>query len=251
MLDLSAAGLSETEAKTYTALISRNAWKPSDLAKNVGETRTNMYKILDKLIDFGLAERFDKDRKLHYRATNPSRLLELAREQRMEREQAEKQLELASQDLMAAYITTHEQPGIRFFQGKEQIKEIFEDILTTAQPVYLVRSHSDVQFYDEEFFNSFRQRRADCGIVTHAITPATAHAKANLAEDAAMNFVRCLIPQDAYTGSVEWNAYGDKLAIISYGKEAIGMIIESPQIAESFRQLTQLMRSSAADSTPK
>jgi hypothetical protein len=34
--------------------------------------------------------------------------------------------------------------------------------------------------------------------------------------------------------------YGDKLAILSYGHEAIGMIIESPQIAEGFRQLLDL-----------
>src|SRR3954466_7788124 len=113
MIDLSAAGLSPTEAKCYTALLDKAEWKPSELAKSVNETRTNCYKILDNLVAAGLAERFDKDKKLHYRATNPSHLLELARTRRMEQEKAEKELELQTNSLLSSYFKIHEQPGIQ------------------------------------------------------------------------------------------------------------------------------------------
>ena len=73
MINLSAAGLNPTEAHVYQVLLSKKEWKPADLAKNVGESRTNMYKILDKLTALELAIKFDKSNKIHYRATNPTR----------------------------------------------------------------------------------------------------------------------------------------------------------------------------------
>jgi sugar-specific transcriptional regulator TrmB len=247
MIDLTAAGLTPTEAKCYTALLDKKEWKPSDLAKSVNETRTNTYKILDNLVALGLAERFDKDKKLHYRATNPSHLLQLARDRRAEQEKAEKELETGANELLASYYKIHEQPGVRHFQGREGIRQIFADMLITGQDVYLVRSPADVAFYDEAFFADFRAKRTARGITTYALTPDVPSATHDKAIDAANKFMRTWIPANAYTGSVEWDIYGDKVALISYGSEAMGMIIESSQIAESFRQMLRLVQSSLAN----
>jgi sugar-specific transcriptional regulator TrmB len=249
MIDLSAAGLSPTEAKCYTALLERKDWKPSDLAKSVNETRTNTYKILDNLVTLGLAERFDKDKKLHYRATNPSSLLQLARDRRTAQEKAEKELESNTEELLASYYKVHEQPGVRFYQGRDGIKQIFEDMLTAGQEIHLVRSPADVAFYDEAFFEDIKQQKKELGIITYALTPDLPTATHNAAADAAYDFVRTWLPADAYTASVEWNIYGNKVALISYGDEAMGMIIESPQIAESFRQILKLL-AGTVKSTP-
>lgn len=251
MDDLSAAGLSATEAKTYKALLARKSWLPSELAKNVQETRTNMYKILDKLTGLGLAERLDEHKKLHYRATNPARLLELARERREAHEHAEKALQLSSEDLMRTYIKANDQAGVRQFQGKEGMKQVFTDMIAAGKPIYLVRSPEDVRFYDEAFFAKFRKERAAAGITTHALTPDLPSANHDPAVDIANKFIRTWLPADAYTASTEWNVYGDKLAIISYGSEATATVIESPAIAESFRQLYKLLRRAYGSPTSK
>ena len=65
MINLSAAGLNETEANVYQTLLSKKLWKPSDLAKSVGETRTNIYKILDRLVELGLASRLKQRNSLN------------------------------------------------------------------------------------------------------------------------------------------------------------------------------------------
>ncbi|MBA3679326.1 hypothetical protein H0W80_04025 [Candidatus Saccharibacteria bacterium] len=44
-------------------------------------------------------------------------------------------------------------------------------------------------------------------------------------------------PIGEYTEPVNWYTYGDKTAIISFGTEVVGTIIESPQIAAAMRQL--------------
>lgn len=250
MINLSAAGLSETEAKCYTALLKKKEWKPSDLAKNVNETRTNTYKILDNLVEIGLAERFDKDKKLHYRAANPARLLEIARERRAAEEKAEKELELGASSLLENYYKIHEQPGVRFFQGKDGIRQIFADMLITGEDIYLVRSPADIEFYDEAFFADFREKRAARGINTHALTPDVPSATHDAAIDAANKFLRTWIPAGSYTGSVEWNVYGNKVALISYGTDAMGMIIESPPVADSFRQVLRLLHAALESNPP-
>lgn len=44
-----------------------------------------------------------------------------------------------------------------------------------------------------------------------------------------------------------YSAYGDKVAIISFGEEATGTILESPQIAQAFQQLWGMARAGAGN----
>jgi sugar-specific transcriptional regulator TrmB len=242
MLNLSAAGLTATEAKCYGVLLEKPAWKPAELAKSVGETRTNCYKILDNLVAVGLAERFDQDKKLHYRATNPGRLLELAYNARQAREMAEKELNVSTENLLATYYQTHERPGIRYFQGEAGLKEIYLDQINTRQPIYIIRPDYNMDIYDFDYMREIRHLARRAGIQRFAITPDRLKAPKNYLEsDPFMLLTRTWMRAGDYTAPVEWVAYGNKLAIMSFGKEAIGMIIESPQVAEAFRQLYKLM----------
>lgn len=235
-------GLTASQAKAYLNLMQFGLLTPPLLANKIKETRSNTYKILERLEELGLATKDKTSSKLAYRATNPIALEALAQEQRNAALEREQQVKQALPKLLSFFYTYSEQPGVRFFQGKEGIQEIFNDMLRTRQTIYLVRSPADVSFYDESFFQQFKRKRAKLGIETHAITPDVASANHDPTIDADNLFIRTWIGADQYDSSVEWNTYGDKLAIISYGEEAIGMIIESPQIAASFRQLFSLLR---------
>lgn len=242
MEDLSAAGLSATEAKTYKALLTRKSWLPSELAKNVQETRTNMYKILDKLTGLGLAERLDEHKKLHYRATNPARLLELARELRAKREQAEQSLEASSHELMRQYVATQEQAAVQFFQGKEEISSIFEEIASSATPVQFMSTVSGIDFYGYDVMHNLRMLAVHNKVKRYALTPDTRLATVDYNDtDKLFHLKRTWLQDNDYTAPVEWGVFDDKLYIISYGSEALGMIIESPQIARAFRQIYALL----------
>jgi sugar-specific transcriptional regulator TrmB len=243
MMDLSAAGLTPTEAKCYTALLERKEWKPAELAKYVNETRTNCYKILDNLVGYELAERFDKAKKLHYRAANPSQLLELARQQRRAREQAEATLELQAQQLLTTYYASQEQPGVQYFQGKEEISHIFDKIAHASEPVVFVHTLAGIDFYGFDAMHKLRMKAVKNNTPRHALTPDDTGAPHNYAEtDKQVLLERTWLQKDDYTAPVEWGAFDDKLYIISYGEEALGLLIESPQIAASFKQLFSLLR---------
>lgn len=243
---LTALGLTASQAKAYIILVQYGTLTPPALAEKIGESRSNTYKILDRLTELKLVKKDPGAIKLTFRADTPLALEELARQQRMEALNKEKQIKQAMPTLMNYFYTYSEQPGVRMFQGKAGIEEIFNDMLRTKQDIYLLRSPADVGFYDETFFAQFRRKRAELGIKTYALTPNISTAVHNDDVDKANKFIRTWLPRDAYTANVEWDIYGNKVALISYGKEAIGLIIESPQIAESFRQMFRLFRSSDA-----
>src|SRR5688572_27750472 len=48
-------GLNPTQAKAYLAIVRHGSLTPPELAKNIGETRTNAYSVLDQLVELGLA----------------------------------------------------------------------------------------------------------------------------------------------------------------------------------------------------
>lgn len=242
MINLSAAGLSETEARCYTALLEQEAWKPAELAKYVNETRTNCYKILDNLVAKKLAERFDRNKKLHYRANNPSQLLELARQERAVREQAESALENNTQALLATYYRTHEQPGVRYFQGEQEIGEIFSEIACANEEAVFVNTTAGIDFYGFDTMHELRMRAVKANVPRRTITPDThLAAKDYKLTDPLVQLKRTWFREGDYTAPVEWGAFDDKLYVISYGQEALGLIIESQQIADSFKQLFAVM----------
>ncbi len=241
-MDLTAAGLSDTEASVYTALLTKPEWKPSELAKATGETRTNMYKILDRLVELQLATRFDLHKKLHYRAESPVRLGTLARERKDEVSLQERQLRGNLHSLLKTYYEQHEQPSVRFFQGKEGIKEVFAEQVRLRQPIQFLKTRADIAFFGFEFMHEVRNLAPKAGIKRKVFYPDAPEVPVNTEEsDREMLLERVWYDMNDYTAPVEWSVYGDKVSIISFGREAIATVIDSPQVAESLRQIFAML----------
>ena len=51
--------------------------------------------------------------------------------------------------------------------------------------------------------------------------------------------------------TLEIDIYGNKVALLSFGKELIGTIIESKQIAEALKQIFDLAKLGAKKTTPQ
>jgi sugar-specific transcriptional regulator TrmB len=242
MVDLSAAGLTQTEAKCYLALLEKPEWKPAELAKYVHESRTNCYKLLDKLVEYGLAERFDKTKKLHYRAANPTQLLVRSRELRAAREASEKELEAETQNLIQEFYKTNEQPGIQYYQGESEIRQIFEAIAQSNEEVVYINTKAGIDFYGFPTMHNLRMLAPLKKVSRRALTPDVPAAPKDYKDkDPLVLLKRTWLKQSDYTTPVEWGAFDNKLYLISYGKEALGLIIESQQIADSFKELFKLL----------
>jgi sugar-specific transcriptional regulator TrmB len=235
-------GLTNVQARTYKTLIEYGTSTAPAIAKRTNESRSNTYKILDRLCELGLASKDNSLTKICYTPSSPAVLEQFIQTQTSQLHGRERKLQAGLPDMLDYFFAHSEQASIRYFQGKTGIQQIFTDMLKTGQTIYLLRSPSDVAFYDEAFFADFRKRRARLGIQTYALTPDVPSAVHDPVIDQQNRFIRTWMPADAYDGSVEWDIYGNKVALISYGQEAMGIIIESPKIADSFKQMFSLLQ---------
>lgn len=242
MINLSAAGLNDTEANVYKTLLSKKEWRPTEIAKIVGESRTNTYKILDDLTKLGLAEKYDKNKKIHYKANHPSRLLELAQERRTKMLESEKVLETNAQNLLSDYIKTHEQPGVQFYTGFDGLKYVYEDQVRDKHPVYFILTPKAITYYGFERMTQLRMLAAEAKIPRYALTPDNTYATNYESSDKANSLFRTWLKDSDYNAAVEWGVYGDKVYLVTFGEEAITMIIDSPMVAESFMQIFKLLK---------
>lgn len=239
---LQEAGLTKAQTDAYAALVKNSPCTPPKLATIINESRTNTYKVLEQLEDLGLVSRDETQKKLRYWANNPSLLIDSIKKKRLAAEESEKRFKDSLPALMDEYFQHSERPGIRFFQGKEGIEGIYEDQLHTAKPIHIVRSWKDRDFFGKGVYSIWRKRPAKHGIPTIMLSPDVPDANNDPELDKKLLFTRTWMDQNEYTAPVEWDIYGDRVSVISFGEEAIGMIIESPQIAESMRQMFAIMQ---------
>lgn len=241
---LTSIGLTETQAKTYSYLLAKGPHTPPQLAAALQESRTNTYNVLERLVELSLVKRYEEKKKYMFQAEPPTALEKLVVEQRKQALQTESKLHASMPALLEQYFHGNEKPGVKFYQGKEQLKNIFKDQILTNETIYIIRSNYEHDAYDFEEMTEIRHASRKAGIKRCAITPDLEKSPRNWKEsDPHMLLERTWMTKNDYTAPVEWNAYGNKVAIISYGDEIIGTIIESPQIAESFRQLYALIDS--------
>lgn len=242
------AGLTKAEATIYIILVKNSPASPPRLADLANESRTNTYKLLDSLETKGLVSRDGTQKKLRYWANNPSNLLDLLKKQRTEVEAVEKRYQDSLPAMIDEYFTYSEQPSIRYFHGIDGIKQIYQDHLATGQPVTYIHSESLIRSFGVDNLHLIRNQYPKKGIHRHLFYPDITpildphESKTPVDEsDRIMLATRTWLDENDLVEPVEWSVYGNKLSIISLGTESIGMIIESPQIAASFKEILDLL----------
>lgn len=239
---LTSLGLSDLQAKTYEHLAKNGAGTAPSTAQALKESRTNTYNVLDKLLDMGLVKRFKQNKKFVFQAEPPTALQKLAEQKRDAALQYERQLHALMPSMLEQYFSGNEKPGVRFFQGKTEVQEAYEEQTEVGKSIYMIRPVFEKDLLDYKYLSSLRHEQRRKGVWRHAITPDQKGAPKNYLEsDPFMLVDRTWIGEDEYTAPVEWAAYGNKLSIYSFGSEAMAMTIDSPQVAEAFRQLFKML----------
>lgn len=242
---LQGIGLTEPQSNAYLALLEAGDHTPADLAQEIGETRTNTYAILAKLEKSGLVMRDASKKTRSYKPSHPVNLEAYVERRRNKILNWEYKLKSIMPGMIKTYFATTEQPEVRFFQGKEALEHIYDDILDTKQDLHLIMTPNQHDYMGDEFLNDFVKARVKKKIFVEALTPDTPGANHNKALDKKMLLNRTFYDPAAFDMPVEINVYGDKVAYLSFGDEVMGTIIHSPQIAQAMRELFNMIRLSA------
>jgi hypothetical protein len=186
--------------------------------------------------------------KFRYAAASPAALEQFVKQQAETIRQKERRLNIELPHLIDYYFEHSERPSIRYYEGAEGLAKINKDQAITGKPIKFIRSLADAEFLGLQGLHRMRNTFPRLGIPRETIIQD--YLPYELPEDnrmpveesdKAMLLTRTWIDREDYSAPVEWTIYGDKLSIVQYGEQAMGMVIESAPIAESFRQLYTLM----------
>ena len=237
---LVATGLTPLQAEAYAQLIEHGQAKPPDLAAALGTTRSNAYKILDKLVELRLATRTEENKKSVYRFSDPMALTQLASDARTKVTAQEEAVRLVMNDLLERYYQKSEQPTVQVVTGRTAVADAYRHQVMPSQPIYFIRSQADIPTMGYETMRDIRVAPARQGQKRYGITPDTHAADARYG-DTRSELTRTWVRREDYTAPVEWSVCGPTLLIVLFGKEPHAITISNPVVADAFRQLWHIL----------
>ncbi len=232
---LAELGLEKTKGSVYVAALGLGQGTAQDIAARAGLVRTTTHEVLQNLVRMGLVSVLMRGRTRLYSAESPEKLKMLLQEK-------ERMVAGVLPELLALVPTKGVKPRVRFYEGVEGVKTVFEDTLTVSNKLLLsILSVQDLyQIPGKEFMDHYVARRVKAGIKLHVVrsegkevgeTWPTSRQEAREVHyaPAGMEF-----PMTIYM-------YDHKVGIIGTQQENFGMIIESEDFYATMKNLFEVM----------
>ncbi len=129
--NLEGFGLAKNEAKLFYSLVVNRSGTVSNLFKDTGIHRRNIYDSLERLIEKGLVFEVFESTENHYEAVHPQKLMEILRER-------EDSLTPAVRELTLLHETEPQTDAAFIYRGREGYKNYMRDMIRIGEPVYFL-----------------------------------------------------------------------------------------------------------------
>ncbi len=244
---LQAVGLDAKQSQLYVAGLQLGTAPASEYAKATGVNRITSYNALEEMVHKGYFTVIRKVRAKWYAPVAPEYL---ALEARKNAESLERMLP----ELRSLQGAKYRKPRVRFFEGWEGVRHVYEDTLTAESELLNFANSAVVRTFWPLYDTEYVDERVRRGIVLRGIAPDDAIGRRVHGEDTNKLREIRLVPAADFDFKNEIKIYDNKVAIISFAKEPqrmFGVIIESKEVAETQRQIFEMAWRYAATSNPK
>jgi len=235
-------GLRERQISIYLALLQMGEAMVQDLSAKTKIKRTTVYSILDTLVQKGLATFIDKGFHRFYYAENPKKVLVYFKDQKENLVNQEKKFSEILPELAGLYNVNATKPKIRFYEGVEGLKQIYEEtLLLKSNEEMLAYGQAELihKILGDEWVENYLVRRHKARIFQRAIVEDSELGREHQKNDKEENRETILVPKEIFPFVNEINIFANKLSIVSF-KEQMGVIIESADVAKTQRAIFEL-----------
>lgn len=237
---LEKSGLTQEQAKIYLFLLSNGLSPAKLISKQTSIGRALTYKVLDQLIELGLAEKRENLGKITmFFPKHPSKIKELAEKEKTAADENISMLTKIIPSLSSNYNLLFGKPNVQFYEGIEGLNLIYNDILEINQNISIISSPTINEDRQEVLHLIKKQieKQVVQNIKTRAITPFSEGQKTStpISEDEKYLITRKIVPAEKLKIPAQIIIYGDKVAITNFKETIISVLIESKYIAETFR----------------
>jgi len=226
-------GLTEKEARVYLSCLELGSSAVSEIARRARINRVTTYDVLEKLMQRGMVNATTQEGTRSYDATDPAAIAADITQRARDFKSILPDLKRLRGDAI--------HPRIRYFEGLEGMKAIYEDTLRAKTEILNYCNSGEVRHYWPSYDEEYVRKRAKKKIFLRGIAPHDKHGISVHEQDKAAHREIRLVPNDQFLFSNEINIYDDKVSIISFKDQPIiGMIIESHAIADTQRAIFKM-----------
>lgn len=238
-------GLTEKESQLYLLGLELGAQSASIFARRAEVNRSSVYGTLQALINKGLMSSFEKNGIFCFESVPPTRLLNYVDTRRSHFDECKREIIDMIPNFEALGSPLSSRPKIRFYEGLIGVKLVMEQTLLSTETLRCYSSlHKWLDNTDlHDFIVQYGKRRvARAKLPLKALVHRYPSTEMYLKDDYSKSlFDFRFIPEGIDIVDNEINIYNDKVAIVSLRPtDYFGVIIESPQIAETQKSIFEL-----------
>ncbi len=240
---LRSIGLGKKEADLYLEMLTVGPQPASVLARKIGLPRSSVQFLAETLVKKGIASKHKHRNITTYQPMDPEHLMRFLEGEKWEfmkeYEKKASEIESAIPELKKLQGQVSSRPQVRFYEGKEGLKMVFEDSLSAKETIRAFVNFEERNRCLPEYFQNYYKRRVEKGIFLRAIYPNSDFGVERKKKDKESNRESLLVDKDKYKWLPEIQFYDDRVTIAS-GNEMVGVIIEGKEIAEAMKALYDL-----------
>ncbi|MCX6745516.1 MAG: hypothetical protein NTX00_00690 [Candidatus Parcubacteria bacterium] len=230
-------GLVGKKADVYLAILQLGKATVVQIAKKAQIKRPTSYDILEDLLAKNLISQSFSGKKRYFAAEPPEALKSLVKKQ-------EEKIDQLLPELTSLYNITPHKPKIRYFEGREGLRQIYEEILKmqTKEQFYFGSIKEMIDVLGQDYLANWVKRRIKAGIVSHAIRIKSKEFPIK-EWGAGKEYFRDLrfFPIDIKEDITNLIIFDNKVAIVSALAESYGMIIESKELSTTLKYIWRIV----------
>lgn len=236
---LTSLGFSAREARVYLALLELGPSTTTDIARKASINRTTAYPILESLANDGLINFIGQSKIQKFAAESPEKVISFLEEKVRQNQENLKRAQSLLPELLSVF-NVGGKPKVKYYEGINQIREAFEDTLTTKGELLAYAVGTDAfDALGEEYFKNYFKKRTARNITVRCIAPDDSDSKDITRNDTEELRETVLVPHDQFYFSTETNIYNNNILTVSW-REKFAVIIESEEIASAQKKMFEL-----------
>ena len=225
---IESAGLTRAESEVYLSLIKLGSSMIGPILRESGLNSSVAYNCLQRLMGEGLVSYRIKGKKKYFFASDPKNLIQILKD----KEDALLEVMPVLEKLKG---TAKSKQDIFIFEGPKAARTVFNDILNTLKKgdEHLVIGVSESDSGMGGFIKKWDEKRAKKGIKKRVIITEKKGNWLDYYKKQPLTKVKAI--QEIFNVHFTINIYGNKTALVIWGRYATYILIERKEVAENFR----------------
>ncbi|NNM83720.1 hypothetical protein HKL94_00665 [Candidatus Parcubacteria bacterium] len=220
-------GYTHAEAKVYLATLELGESHVSDIAQKVSRPVSSVQVIVNKLHKDGLINFYVRKRYKYWVAENPTRLIAKLHER-------ESSVRSVMPQLEALRHSGEQKPRIKIFEGVEEIRLLYADMLDTKTHILgIVPWDNWVRLMGRGFMEDFIEKRIKHNLRMRLLISNTPVAAELRSRDASELRKTSYLPDDIHVETTML-LYGAKTVIVSLSSLPTAVLIEDAGVNKTF-----------------